>query len=321
MVTASRPSHPPPGCARKSRRAAGARLLLTLYLQDNTIGRQSVAASNPGSDARLLTSVLMDTDDNYINAFDDAKPLELKEALIVGLHDAIDQKKSSYVKTFIEKGQKVWDKYVGQSTLRLINQQQPQTLQSPIMHAVLAGKLKTFQMLLDKDADVTIPEKDGYTVFHGAGFQGRDQIAERLIDAGVQEVPHSDGYKAFHRACWGREKRHTKTVQVFIDAGVVAYNEPAANGKTCAEMTNNEQTKKYLKTAQKAYEAKQKQEKETEETDKEREKQTKWHENLNAEMQKLRDKGVPEKEIQDGFLENLKKYELPKDEADLDPDL
>ena len=34
-------------------------------------------------------------------------------------------------------------------------------------------------------ADTTVGEKDGYTPMHGAGFQGRPKIAQKLIDHGL----------------------------------------------------------------------------------------------------------------------------------------
>ena len=49
----------------------------------------------------------------------------------------------------------------------------PGSGQTPLMMAVLMGKDKVVEYLLSKEAqaDVTIPEKDGYTPMHGAGFQ------------------------------------------------------------------------------------------------------------------------------------------------------
>ena len=43
--------------------------------------------------------------------------------------------------------------------------------QTPLMHAVLTGKLSAVKVLLGHGADTTIGEKDGYTPMHGAGFQ------------------------------------------------------------------------------------------------------------------------------------------------------
>lgn len=43
--------------------------------------------------------------------------------------------------------------------------------QTPLMAAVLGGKTEVVKALLLSGADTTLPEKDGYTPMHGAGFQ------------------------------------------------------------------------------------------------------------------------------------------------------
>merc|ERR1712203_972587 len=56
-----------------------------------------------------------------------------------------------------------------------INQQDPASGQTPLMMAVLMGKEEVVRMLLKLPVvDASIPEKDGYTPFHGAGFHGQD---------------------------------------------------------------------------------------------------------------------------------------------------
>lgn len=93
--------------------------------------------------------------------------------------------------------------------------------QTPIMFATLQGKLKAFKILLAAGADVTIGEAMGYTPIHGCGFQGRAAICKLLIDSGVDPVDyHRDGYLPIHRAAWGKEDRHTDTVEVFLEAKV-----------------------------------------------------------------------------------------------------
>jgi ankyrin repeat protein len=57
-----------------------------------------------------------------------------------------------------------------------INERMPGSLQSPLMAACLGGHLVAAETLLELDADVSVPEKDGYTPMHGAGFQGRAEI-------------------------------------------------------------------------------------------------------------------------------------------------
>ena len=110
----------------------------------------------------------------------------------------------------------------------------PGSGQTPLMMAVLMGKEKVVEYLLSKEAqaDVTIPEKDGYTPMHGAGFQGRAKIARMLIDNGIDPNSiHADGFTPIHRACWGRDVRHAETVRVFLEAGV-PWDFAAKNGQT-----------------------------------------------------------------------------------------
>ena len=57
--------------------------------------------------------------------------------------------------------------------------------QSPTMHGVLQGKAKAVEKLIALGADLTVPEKDGYTPMHGAGFQGRAEVAKLLIAHGL----------------------------------------------------------------------------------------------------------------------------------------
>ena len=43
-------------------------------------------------------------------------------------------------------------------------------------------------------------------------FKGRAEIAKILIAHGLDASDrHNDGYTPIHRACWGREARHTET--------------------------------------------------------------------------------------------------------------
>ena len=52
--------------------------------------------------------------------------------------------------------------------------------QTPLMNSVLTGCLPCVELLLGREGvDAAIPEKDGYTPMHGAGFQGRPEIASR----------------------------------------------------------------------------------------------------------------------------------------------
>ena len=65
--------------------------------------------------------------------------------------------------------------------------------QSPTMHGVLQGKAKAVEKLIALGADLKVPEKDGYTPMHGAGFQGRAEVAKLLIAHGLDPSDvHSD---------------------------------------------------------------------------------------------------------------------------------
>ena len=98
--------------------------------------------------------------------------------------------------------------------------------QTPLMNAVLSGKLESVEYLLSQGADTSIGEKDGYTPMHGAGFQGRAEIARVLINHGLDpRDKHQDGYEPIHRACWGREDRHMETANVLIET---VRNDPVA---------------------------------------------------------------------------------------------
>jgi ankyrin repeat protein len=121
--------------------------------------------------------------------------------------------------------------------------------QTPLLHAVLTGKMKAVQTLLDLGADTQAVEKDGYNLLHAAGFQGRAEILALLLNSDKVHlnplVKHADGYYPMHRACWGPQPRHTETVKVFLEHGV----DPklaAENGQICADMTRNEATKALL---------------------------------------------------------------------------
>jgi ankyrin repeat protein len=96
---------------------------------------------------------------------------------------------------------------------------------------------------------IAFTHKDFFSslALHGAGFQGRPRIAKLLIDHGLDPLDmHKDGYLPIHRACWGREKRHTLTVKTFIDNGGVRHDAASEDGKTCKDVTNNPETLQLL---------------------------------------------------------------------------
>mmetsp|Transcript_5822 Transcript_5822/g.11387 ORF Transcript_5822/g.11387 Transcript_5822/m.11387 type:complete len:203 (-) Transcript_5822:230-838(-) len=122
--------------------------------------------------------------------------------------------------------------------------------QTALMAASLRGKAGAVGFLLKHGADPSIPEKDGYTPPHGAGFQGRAEVLRLLKGHGLDVIntPHKDGFLPFHRACWGREARHTNTVRVFVeDFGIDPKIPGGPNKQTCFDMSPNSQTKWFLR--------------------------------------------------------------------------
>lgn len=139
-----------------------------------------------------------------------------------------------------------------------INGQSPKGKQTPLMQAVLHGKIRAVDYLLRKGADVNIAEMNGYTPMHGAGFQGRPEIAKLLHEHGVPlRGLHDDGFEPIHRACWGPDARHTATVKFFLDAGVpvdeIFYS--------CMEGSKSDDTKKMIVDYMNANNEKKRQEK------------------------------------------------------------
>jgi len=155
---------------------------------------------------------------------------------------AIRGGKENYVKRILEEN--------AESLESFINQQDPASGQTPLMMAVLMGKEEVVRMLLKLPVvDASIPEKDGYTPFHGAGFQGRASIARMLIKDSRGLDPndrHKDGFQPIHRACWGMEARHAETVKVLVEEGGVPWDSKG-KGKTPLQITQNSKTKAWLK--------------------------------------------------------------------------
>ena len=109
----------------------------------------------------------------------------------------------------------------------LVNIPEPGSGQTPLMAAVLSGATKSVEtLLLELNADPTIPEKDGYTPPHGAGFQGRADVATLLIqrhqtkqDCPI-DAPHSgDHVTPLWRTTWGTAQRHVDTGLVMVEGG------------------------------------------------------------------------------------------------------
>lgn len=119
--------------------------------------------------------------------------------------------------------------------------------QTPLMAAALRGKEKIVKYLLDKGADTSIVEKDGYTLPHAAAYQGHVEILKLLKERGLDIISeeHNDGFLPFHRACWGKTAGHADVVEYLLKEGVDP-NLEAKDGQRCIEMTKNQKTKSIL---------------------------------------------------------------------------
>jgi len=125
-----------------------------------------------------------------------------------------------------------------------INHTEEKSGQTPLMGAVLRGKVGIVRYLLDNEADVTIGEKQGYTPPHGAAFQGRADVMQMLIDHGIDvNVPHEvDGYTPLIRTCWGKKEGHFETFNVLVEHGVnplAPAVKPDGSEETCRDMVKN----------------------------------------------------------------------------------
>jgi ankyrin repeat protein len=115
-----------------------------------------------------------------------------------------------------------------------VNYQDPTSKQTALMTAALRGRADIVEELLSKwNADPTIGEQQGYTPFHGAGFQGRAEVAKVLLKHGLDPMQrHVDGYTPLHRACWGKDQRHADFLRVILEHGAGNPNVKTLKGET-----------------------------------------------------------------------------------------
>lgn len=120
--------------------------------------------------------------------------------------------------------------------ITFLNHQEQSTEQTPLVAAALAGQAKIVKQLLETGVDVTIPEKDGFTVMHAAAFQGRAEVVKLLLAHGIDanDVSPTDGFTPFHRTLWTNSERHVETMRVLLEDGKVDVDFVSYVGKTGA---------------------------------------------------------------------------------------
>ncbi len=120
--------------------------------------------------------------------------------------------------------------------------------QTPLVAAALRGHERVVRLLLERGADPAIPEKDGFTVWHAAAFQGRTPVLEVLDELAVPGYGLSpvDGYAPLHRAAWGTTPRHVDAVRYLIGPAGRACDVRAADGKTPLDVAKRADTKALL---------------------------------------------------------------------------
>ena len=60
---------------------------------------------------------------------------------------------------------------------------------TPLMIAVVSGKMETVNFLLDQKADPQISAKDGYTLMHAAAFSGQKEMVKLVLSLGLEVNP------------------------------------------------------------------------------------------------------------------------------------
>ena len=122
--------------------------------------------------------------------------------------------------------------------------------QTGLVFASLGGHAEVTEVLLEAGASTSVTHNgasDGYPPLHAAAFQGRAAVVKLLLAAGLDPTAqHEDGLAAFHRACNGKEARHTATVRVFLESGVEADVQGKA-GRSCSSVAGNAGTRELLR--------------------------------------------------------------------------
>jgi ankyrin repeat protein len=90
--------------------------------------------------------------------------------------------------------------------------------ESPLMVAAQLGRLDYVEAMLEKKADPSAKNREGITALYFAIFQGNDDIAKRLIQAGTTLKGLNNGYTLLH---WAKAMGRQDIVPLMVQAGAV----------------------------------------------------------------------------------------------------
>ena len=123
--------------------------------------------------------------------------------------------------------------------------------QTILLTAVLRGDIDLAKNLIKLGADPNIKDNNGYSLIHGAAYQGHAKMAKYLIEElGLDpNESHKDGYLPIHRGAWGKHQRHTDFVRYILSTGKVDVDSKSAKGLTPLKILASHETYQNKETA------------------------------------------------------------------------
>ncbi|RKK66726.1 hypothetical protein BFJ69_g15146 [Fusarium oxysporum] len=100
---------------------------------------------------------------------------------------------------------------------------------TPVFSASWNGYVEVVKLLLDKGADVNIPDKNGWTPVSAASANGHVEVVKLLLDKGADvNIPDKNGWTPVSAAS---ANRHVEVVKLLLDKGA-DVNIPTKDGRT-----------------------------------------------------------------------------------------